>query len=107
VAGFVPATHVFEGGCVDGREGVDDRDKPGQGELELFSGCCKQPIFLNGSNGCAPTAPSCNVVSMLIEITAFKARRLASIDDIPRGNTSLLAGGLVPSSSVHLAGGRG
>jgi HicB family len=34
VAGRVPATHVFEEGCVDSREGVDDRDEPGQGDLE-------------------------------------------------------------------------
>jgi hypothetical protein len=29
VAGLGPATHVFEGGMIDGREGVDSRVKPG------------------------------------------------------------------------------
>ena len=47
MAGLVPATHVFEEGCVDRREGVDDRDEPGQGDLELFSDRCKQPISVN------------------------------------------------------------
>ena len=42
-----PTPIVFEGGCVDRREAVDDRDKPGQGGLELFSGRCKQPNPLN------------------------------------------------------------
>jgi hypothetical protein len=28
------------------REGVDDRDKPGQGDLELLPGPSKQPISL-------------------------------------------------------------
>jgi len=32
---------------VDRREGVDDRDEPGQGDLELFSDRCKQPISVN------------------------------------------------------------
>ena len=32
---------------VDRRKGVDDRDEPGQGDLELFSGRCKQPVSLN------------------------------------------------------------
>jgi hypothetical protein len=44
VAGLVPATHVFRG---NRREGVDDRDKPGQGDLELFPGHCTQPNSLN------------------------------------------------------------
>ena len=43
MAGLVPATHVFEGGYVDRREGVDDRDEPGQGDLEWLPGRCKQP----------------------------------------------------------------
>ena len=47
MAGPVPATHVFEEGCVDRREGVDDRDEPGQGDLELFPGLSKQPTPLN------------------------------------------------------------
>jgi len=47
VAGRVPATHVFEEGCVDRREGVDDRDEPGQGDLELFRGLSKQPFSFN------------------------------------------------------------
>ena len=47
VAGRVPATHVFEEGYVDRREGVDDRDEPGQGDLELFLGLSKQPTPLN------------------------------------------------------------
>ena len=47
MAGRVPATHVFEEGCVDRREGVDDRDEPGQGDLELFPGLSKQPVSLN------------------------------------------------------------
>jgi hypothetical protein len=47
VAGRVPATHVFEEGCVDRREGVDDRDEPGQGGLELFRGLSKQPVSFN------------------------------------------------------------
>jgi len=37
-------THVLEGGCLDRREAVDDRDKPGQGDPELFSGCCKHQL---------------------------------------------------------------
>ena len=47
VAGLDPATHVFERGCVDRRKGVDDRDKPGQGDLGLFQHRYKQPVFLN------------------------------------------------------------
>jgi len=50
MAGRVPATHVFEEGCVDRREGVDDRDEPGQGDLELFSDRCKQPIPSTGQS---------------------------------------------------------
>src|SRR5437660_11131551 len=49
VAGLDPwtFTHVFEEGCVDRREGVDDRDEPGQGGLELFPGLSKQPTPLD------------------------------------------------------------
>jgi hypothetical protein len=47
VAGLAPATHVFEEDCVDRQEGVDDRDEPGQGGLELFPGQYKQPFSLN------------------------------------------------------------
>ena len=47
VARRVPATHVLEEGYVDRREGVDDRDEPGQGDLELFLGLSKQPTPLN------------------------------------------------------------
>ena len=32
---------------MDRREGVDDRDEPGQGDLELFPGLSKQPASLN------------------------------------------------------------
>src|SRR5438552_17603095 len=39
LAGLVPATHVFERGFVDGREGVAGRDKPGQGEQKVV------PVF--------------------------------------------------------------
>jgi hypothetical protein len=42
-----PATHVCYEGCIDRREGVDDRDKPGQGDLEFFLGHSKQPISPN------------------------------------------------------------
>jgi hypothetical protein len=37
----------WEGGCLDHREAVDDRDKPGQGELELFLRCHRQPSSVN------------------------------------------------------------
>ena len=47
MAGLAPATHVFEEDCVDRQEGVDDRDEPGQGGLELFPGQYKQPFSLN------------------------------------------------------------
>ena len=36
VAGLGPATHVFERGYTDGREGVDGRAKPGQGDPGLY-----------------------------------------------------------------------
>jgi hypothetical protein len=57
LAGLVPATHVFECGSIDGREGVDahgsspwaegPRDKPGQGDLGLYRSRYKQPVSLN------------------------------------------------------------
>jgi len=50
LAGLVPATHVFECGSIDGREGVDGRDKPGQGEPKVvpvssapLCSCSKKP----------------------------------------------------------------
>jgi hypothetical protein len=39
---------------VDRREGVDDRDEPGQGDLELFLGLSKQPTPLNRTAGTSP-----------------------------------------------------
>ena len=60
MAGRVPATHVFEEGYVDRREGVDDRDEPGQGDLELFSDRCKQPISVNRTV-MAPDRPSASL----------------------------------------------
>ena len=64
VAGLVPATHVFEGRCVDCREDVDDRDEPGQGDLELFLGRHKQPNSLNRTamrerGGISSREPAC------------------------------------------------
>src|SRR6266446_5910900 len=48
-----------------------------------------------------PTAPSCNVVSILIGVTAFKARCLALIDDIPRGTLAFSPeGGPVTAGSL-------
>ena len=45
VAGLGPATHVLEGGCVDRRKGVDDRDKPGQGDLGVVPASLKATGF--------------------------------------------------------------
>jgi hypothetical protein len=42
-----PTPIVFERDCVDRRKGVDDRDKPGQGDLGLFPRRYKQPISLS------------------------------------------------------------
>jgi len=47
VAGLVPATHVFECGSIDGRESVDGRDEPGQGDRGLYRARYKQPLPLN------------------------------------------------------------
>jgi len=47
VTGLDPATHVFDRGCVNCREDVDDRDEPGHGDLELFPGRFRQSISLN------------------------------------------------------------
>jgi hypothetical protein len=48
---------------VDRREAVDDRDKPGQGDPELFSGCCKQPTSLNRT--AVSTRPGMDEVGLL------------------------------------------
>ena len=47
MAVLVPAVHVFERGCADCQEGVDGRDEPGQGDLELCQDRYKQPVSLN------------------------------------------------------------
>ena len=47
LAGLGPATHVFECGSIDSREGVDGRDKPGQGDRRLYRVRYQQPFLLN------------------------------------------------------------
>ena len=82
MAGLVPATHVFEEGCVDRREGVDDRDEPGQGDLELFSDRYKQPISVNRTAVGRARPRGFQVVSTALQTTVFTQpeprRRLSS-----------------------------
>ena len=47
-------THVLEGGCLDRREAVDDRDKPGQG------GFLVQAAVIADEDSCDPAYPYIN-----------------------------------------------